>query len=258
MTGAYAVTITVTDGTNPIPGALVRLKAGSVQGLVKTDGSGVAVFSANDNTYSVRITSYGFQFTPVNLVIPAADTSHTYTMTFVPVDETSWATGLDLVDYSDVSTIGQMLKDDGNKVASADVPTHPIVLRMLKLGTGHVNSALKVSRRYSFEQLAELDESGLEHLRWLTCAIALWHLRQRRINSDPDRQARDLKIIDDHLDRLRKGETVLGPEAQAAGIGEAVTFTSADMQRGSSLLRDRMSGTQGVFPQRRFNPRSGQ
>ena len=258
MTGAYAVTITVTDGTSPVPGALVRLKAGAAEDLKKTNGSGVAVFSADDNTYSVRITADGLTFTPASLVV-TGDTSHTYEMTEVMVDDTVWATGDDLVAYADASTIGQMIRDDGVKVQLADVPTHPIVARMLMLATSEVNSALQVSNRYSIEQMASMTDVGLEHLKWLTCAIALWHLRQRRINSDPDKQALDRKIITDHLDRLRRGETVLGIEsAQEAGIGEAVTFTQADQQRGTPLLRDRMSGTQGVFPSRRFNPRSGQ
>ena len=257
MTGAYAITITVTDGTSPVPGALVRLKAGAAEDLKKTNGSGVAVFSADNNTYSVRITAEELTFTPVSLVV-TGDTSQTYAMTAVSVDDTAWATGDDLVAYSDVSTIGQMLRDDNTKVAAVDVPTNAIVVRMLKLATGHINSALSVSKRYSHEQLAALDESGREHLRWLCCSIAYWHICQRRGSVDPEKQGRNLKVIDDHLDRLRRGETVLGPEAQAAGIGEAVEFSSADVQRGSPLLRDRMSGTQGVFPNRRYNPRQGQ
>lgn len=258
MTGAYAVTITVTDGTSPVPGALVRLKAGAAEDIKKTNGSGVAVFSVDDNTYSVRITADGLTFTPESLVV-TGDTSQTYEMTEVIVDDTVWATGDDLVAYADASTIGQMLRDDNQKVASVDVPTHPVVSRMLMLGTSEVNSALQVSKRYTIDQMAAMSDVGREHLKWLTCSIALWHLRQRRINSDPDKQALDRKIITDHLDRLRRGETVLGIEAaQDAGIGEAVTFTQADQQRGTPLLRDRMSGTQGVFPSRRFNPRSGQ
>jgi len=255
MTGAYSVTITVTDGTSPVPGALVRLKAGAAEDLKKTDGDGVVVFSADDNTYSVRITADRFTFTPVSLVV-TGDTTTTYAMTEVNVDATAWADGTDLVAYHDAMTIGQMLKDDRTAVDVASVPTNPIVGRLLSLATGEVNSALSVSKRYSADALETMPDSSIETLRWLTCSIAMWHLRQRRVSTDPERQARERKILDDYLDRIRRGELVLDIDAnKEAGIGEAVPFEQADTQRGTPLLRDRMSGTAGVFPKRRFPQR---
>jgi hypothetical protein len=252
LTGANAVTITVTDGTDPVPGATVRVKAGAEYDVKKTDASGVAVFSLDDNTYSVRITADRLSFTPVSLAV-TADVGITYAMSPVTVDETAWATGDDLVAYYDATTIGQMLKDDRTAVVAADVPTHPVIGRLLSMATGEVNSALNQAQRYSDAQLAAMPDSSLEYLRWLTVAIAVWHLRQRRLNTNPEQQALDKKIVDEHLNRLRKGEWVLGvPENQEAGIGEAVPFTQADVQRGPQLLRDRMTGLNGAFPKRRF------
>jgi hypothetical protein len=258
LTGANLVTITVDDGSNPVPGAYVRLKAGAETEVKRTDADGVVTFTTDDNTFSVRIMSPGLTFEDVSLAV-TADTTITYSMDPVATSTDSWATGEDLAIFYDVSTIGQMLNDNRTVVQAADVPNHPVVNRILQLATGEVNSALMQSNRYSWDQLRSMSASSLEHLKNITCAVAVWHFFERRMTNNPDKQEAARKLAELHLERLRRGETVLGIEsAQEAGIGEAVTFTQADQQRGTPLLRDRMSGTQGVFPSRRFNPRSGQ
>lgn len=78
--GAFTILITVTDGTNPLQNATVRMIEGANPYTAITNSSGVAAFSLDSATYSVAITKAGYQFTPTTLVVSGA-TSHTYAMT---------------------------------------------------------------------------------------------------------------------------------------------------------------------------------
>jgi hypothetical protein len=61
-TGAYQITVTVTDGTDPLEGAKVRITEGATTLLGTTDASGNATFSLDAATYTVGISKAGFQF----------------------------------------------------------------------------------------------------------------------------------------------------------------------------------------------------
>ena len=93
-TGARTVTITVTDGTDALEGARVRVTSGSTSQVGDTNVSGVIVFGIDDATWSVTITKSGYSFTPTTLVV-AADTSHTYAMTeaTIPASDPDFVTG---------------------------------------------------------------------------------------------------------------------------------------------------------------------
>lgn len=80
-TGARVVTITVqTSGAVPIQNATVRLTRTGETLTAITNVSGVAVFSADDATWTVSIAAAGYTFTPVSLAVDDAETV-TYTMT---------------------------------------------------------------------------------------------------------------------------------------------------------------------------------
>lgn len=80
-TGARVVTITVrTSGAVPIQNATVRLTRTGETLTATTNVSGVAVFSADDATWTVSITAAGYTFTPVSLVVDGTE-AVTYTMT---------------------------------------------------------------------------------------------------------------------------------------------------------------------------------
>jgi len=83
-TGARTVTITVTDGTDALESARVRVTSGLTSQVGDTNASGVIVFGIDDATWSVTITKSDYSFTPTTLVV-AADTSHTYAMTAVTI-----------------------------------------------------------------------------------------------------------------------------------------------------------------------------
>jgi hypothetical protein len=61
-TGAFTITVTVTDGADPLEGAKVRITEGATTILGTTDPSGNAAFSLDAATYTVGITKSGFQF----------------------------------------------------------------------------------------------------------------------------------------------------------------------------------------------------
>jgi len=74
--GARLVTVTVTDGTDPLENAVVRLTEGANNYALVTDASGEAIINLDDATYSVAITKAGYSFAGASLVIngPATPT----------------------------------------------------------------------------------------------------------------------------------------------------------------------------------------
>jgi hypothetical protein len=85
-TGARVVTIEITDGTNPLESALVRMANGTESYVRLTNASGIALFSLDDATWVVSITKAGYS---------SADTSHAYAVTAVaiPASDASFITG---------------------------------------------------------------------------------------------------------------------------------------------------------------------
>lgn len=67
--GAFAVTVTVTDGTDPLQNAAVRLSEGVNVFTGLTDVSGNASFSMNAATYTVALTKAGYSFTPLTRTV---------------------------------------------------------------------------------------------------------------------------------------------------------------------------------------------
>jgi hypothetical protein len=83
-TGANVVTVTVTDGTDPLESAAVRFTKGATSNLVFTNASGVAVFGLDSGTWTISASLSGYQYTPTTLAVSGAATP-TITMTEVVV-----------------------------------------------------------------------------------------------------------------------------------------------------------------------------
>ncbi len=83
-TGARTITITVTDGTNPLEGARVRMTKGAENYVATTNASGVASVGRDDGTWAVTVTLAGYTFAPTTLVV-TADAAVTYAMTAVTI-----------------------------------------------------------------------------------------------------------------------------------------------------------------------------
>lgn len=91
--GAFAIAITVDDGTDPIESATVRFTKGAETWTDTTDASGDAGLSLDAGTYTVSITAPGYGYTPTAEVIVGAD-SLTYSMTaLTPSSGPSQVTG---------------------------------------------------------------------------------------------------------------------------------------------------------------------
>lgn len=83
-TGARTVTITVTDGTDPLENATVRLTNGALSVTATTDVSGEATLNVDDATYTVAVTKAGYSYAGTSLVVDGNETA-TYAVTQVVV-----------------------------------------------------------------------------------------------------------------------------------------------------------------------------
>jgi len=72
--GAYPVTAYVTDGTNALQGATVRLAEGASVYYASSNTSGAASFSLNAATYLLTVTKFGYQFAPISELVSGATT----------------------------------------------------------------------------------------------------------------------------------------------------------------------------------------
>lgn len=101
-TGVYAVSLNVTDGTNPIQNAVVNMTINASSYSGTTNSIGVVVLSPNEGigTYGIKIRAAGYQFTPTTLPV-SGNMSHTYAMTplgitpSTPPEVTGWLVAYD-------------------------------------------------------------------------------------------------------------------------------------------------------------------
>lgn len=84
--GARTVTITVTDGANPIQGAMVRLTKNADTAYGTTGDGGTVVLNVDDGTWVVSITKGYYTFAGASLVVDGNE-SPTYAMTQVVIPE---------------------------------------------------------------------------------------------------------------------------------------------------------------------------
>jgi hypothetical protein len=72
-TGAYSVTVTVTDGTSALENATVRVTEGVNSFVGATDASGNVTFSLDAATYTVSLTKGGYSYTPETRTVTGAE-----------------------------------------------------------------------------------------------------------------------------------------------------------------------------------------
>ena len=72
--GAYSLTVTVTDGTDPLESATVRLVEGANNFTASTNALGEASFSLDAATYTVTVTKFGYSFTPTTRTVTGNET----------------------------------------------------------------------------------------------------------------------------------------------------------------------------------------
>lgn len=93
--GAFIVTVTVDDGTDPLENVTVRLREGANNFTAITNASGVATFSLDAATYTISMTKVGYQFTPDTIVVTtAADFPESMTPITVSASAPGFSTGV--------------------------------------------------------------------------------------------------------------------------------------------------------------------
>lgn len=85
-TGARQVTVTVSDGSDPIQNATVRFTQGMLTWSRRTDADGEAEMALDDGSYTLRVTRPGYQAKPKDAVVDG-DTSLSVTMTAALTDK---------------------------------------------------------------------------------------------------------------------------------------------------------------------------
>jgi hypothetical protein len=83
--GARTITITVTDGTDPLEGARIRMKKGAEDYVVTTNASGQVEVGRDDGTWNVAITLPNYTFEPTTLVVSATTEDVEYEMELVAI-----------------------------------------------------------------------------------------------------------------------------------------------------------------------------
>lgn len=85
LTGANSVTITITDGTDPLETVRVRVTKGAQTEVKTTDANGEVAFSLDNGTWEVRATLAGYTMAAQSLVVDGVETP-TYAMTALSYD----------------------------------------------------------------------------------------------------------------------------------------------------------------------------
>lgn len=156
----------------------------------------------------------------------------------------------DLLDRYDSRVIGDLVSDDNTRASEATLQEHPKLQSALDDASGDIEAALFVARRYSPQDLAGLEGHAASHLIRITCDIAMSLLLRRRVDTDPERATAQIKLAEDHLERLRKGIDVFGLDDQKdAGLVSTEGPTTVDYSN-MHLIRDQV---RNYYPQR-VNP----
>jgi hypothetical protein len=82
--GARTVVLTVTDGTDPLESARVRVTKGATTFVATTNVGGTVTFNLDDGTWTVAITLFGYSFAGTNLIVNG-DEAETYAMGIVVI-----------------------------------------------------------------------------------------------------------------------------------------------------------------------------
>lgn len=119
----------------------------------------------------------------------------------------------------DFRPIGHLLSDDGKRLTEDEVKASPILFKLCQEASGQFESALYRGGRYTFQDLGNLTDNGLEMVIGLVAGYAMWLVWERR----PDRHANmelpmRARLAAEQLDALATGQRIL-PFQEAADAG---------------------------------------
>lgn len=134
----------------------------------------------------------------------------------------SYATTTDMTQRYDARLIGELVADDGVKVAAGSLGSNGVLLAVLADASAAIDAAVSVGNRYTRAQMADLSTTAAAFITRLTCDISLLYLKRRRGVFNAEKDAALLEEVNRSLKSLRDGNDVLlldgATEAPAATI----------------------------------------
>lgn len=190
-TGARAVSITVLDNfATPIQSATVRVSRSGQTFAVQTNASGVALFSLDDATWTVSITSPGYAFSPVSLVVNQ-NVSTIYSGNIIAPTPPAPFAGLCNVQFSVIhlglpvanATVVALLEDENPTV------NNYLVSRQITSGSTDLNGNCVLT----LVQYAQFTRGGVYRIRVADSQGKTIHDRRVTIPSTSTANAEDLQ-----------------------------------------------------------------
>lgn len=161
----------------------------------------------------------------------------------------AYATADDIANYKDARRLGDLVSDDGTRVAAGSLSGNAKLEAALEAASGEVESAVFVGERYSTADLSGLTGNSLAYLKKIVCDIAYAILWERKAEADPELRADAIERSQRHLKMLRSGERIFDvDEAKDAGLPKLVQASRVELDR-MNYIRDR---TRNFFPERQL------
>jgi phage gp36-like protein len=144
----------------------------------------------------------------------------------------------DMIQRYDSRTLGDLVTDDGTRVAEASLKNNDKLQTALDSATGQVLAAALRADRYTKADLLSLTGESREYLVDITCAIAFWNLWRRKPYTDlKDQQTAAQHDAKDALEMLRSGDHIFDvATVRSAGIPKIETVTKVQAEEWSLFL----------------------
>jgi phage gp36-like protein len=144
----------------------------------------------------------------------------------------------DLLDRWDRRLIAQLARDDGQP--EQNLESNRRILAALKGAEGQVRSAILKGRRYTLEELENLEPEDLAFLKDIICSLAMLRLAACRVNTLGSQLYESLREqTTEILKQLESGELIFATKAaQDAGLPRTEGVSLVDVYR-QNLLVDR-------------------
>ncbi len=152
---------------------------------------------------------------------------------------TALATGTDCLVFFDAQLIGDLLADDGTRVAVGDIPTDLTLAGLLLAAQGRLEASMLKGHRYDVADLQALTNASLQYAKQIICYLAIGQAGITRRNL-VGVLAEPLSWAEKRLKELEEGLEIFGlVEAQAAGIEDLVTRQPGDATNGRCRVVER-------------------
>lgn len=161
----------------------------------------------------------------------------------------AYASAADLILRKDVRVLGDLVADDGTRVAAGSLAANAVLAAMLDDASGEIDASLRQGDKYTVANLAALTGNSLAHLKRITCDIAFWLLWERRPTYGDEEMRDDVwQRAKRALDALKAGREVFDvAENVDAGNADLETPSFAQIQQ-QNLIVDQARGP--YYPQR--------